>query len=129
MSLQSRLGKLERSCSADNLDLSKLTEDELKAQIFKSVEQLGIDSEKPANQITAKERKQLRRFLKDFQLEVSGHRSINEAIVTAGGVALNEIDPRTMQSKIVSGLYIAGELLDVDGNTSSRNTLDQVTIP
>ena len=54
---------------------------------------------------------------KDFRLEVTAHRPFEEAIVTAGGVALDEIDPRTMESRLVKGLYFAGEVLDIDANT------------
>jgi predicted Rossmann fold flavoprotein len=81
----------------------------------------GIEPEKLGNQITAAERKRLRLWLKDFQLEISGHRSFNEAIITAGGVALKEIDPRTMESRLVKGLYFAGEVLDIDADTGGYN--------
>jgi predicted flavoprotein YhiN len=63
----------------------------------------------------------LRKWLKDFRLEVTGHRGFEEAIVTAGGVALDEIDPRTMESRLVRGLYFAGEVLDLDANTGGFN--------
>ena len=73
------------------------------------------------SQITAVERRRLRHWLKDFRLDVSGHRSYDEAVVTAGGVDLREIDPRTMQSRLVKGLFFAGELLDIDGPTGGFN--------
>ena len=59
--------------------------------------------------------------LDHFRLEVTGHRPFEEAIVTAGGVALDEIDPRTMESRLVKGLYFAGEVLDIDANTGGFN--------
>jgi len=73
------------------------------------------------NQITTTERRKLRKWLKDFRLEVTGHRPFEEAIITAGGVNLKEIDPRTMESRLVKGLYFAGEVLDLDGPTGGYN--------
>ncbi len=69
---------------------------------------VGIPPDKVAHQITAQERARLRAWLKDFGLEVRGHRPLAEAIVTAGGVSLREIEPRTMESRLVEGLYFAG---------------------
>jgi predicted flavoprotein YhiN len=74
-----------------------------------------------ANQITAQERERMRVWLKDLRLDVTGYRSIVTAIVTAGGGNLNEIDPRTMQSRLVAGLYFAGEVLDLDADTGGYN--------
>ncbi|MDH7486923.1 MAG: NAD(P)/FAD-dependent oxidoreductase [Anaerolineae bacterium] len=85
------------------------------------VEQVGIPPHKAAHQITAQERERLRTWLKDFRLEVTGHRSFSEAIITAGGVDTREVDPRTMASRLVQGLYFAGEVLDVDGDTGGYN--------
>ena len=85
------------------------------------VELTGIDPEKSGNQITSDERKRLRLWLKDFQLEVTGYRSFSEAIITAGGVDLKEVDPRTMESRMVKGLYFAGEVLDIDADTGGYN--------
>ena len=59
--------------------------------------------------------------LKDFCLEVTGHRPFAEAIITAGGVDTREVDPRTMASRLVEGLYFAGEVLDVDADTGGYN--------
>jgi predicted Rossmann fold flavoprotein len=79
----------------------------------------------PANrcgyEITAKERKRLRNWLKDFRLEVTGHRPFAEALVTAGGVDTREIDPRTMESRITRGLFFAGEILDLQADTGGYN--------
>ncbi len=75
----------------------------------------------PACQVNAKERRRLRLWLKDFRLEVSGFRPFTEAIITAGGVDTREINPRIMESKLIKGLYLAGELLDVQGDTGGYN--------
>lgn len=80
-----------------------------------------LDPEKPANQITGEERGRLRTWLKAFKLEVTGHHSFNHAIITAGGVDLREVDPGMMQSRLVSGLYFAGEVLDLDADTGGYN--------
>ncbi|MBI5959553.1 MAG: NAD(P)/FAD-dependent oxidoreductase [Chloroflexi bacterium] len=85
------------------------------------IEITRIPADKVARQITAPERKKLRMWLKDFHFEITRARSFHEAIVTAGGVALNEIDPRTMQSRLVEGLYFAGEVLDLDADTGGYN--------
>jgi len=82
---------------------------------------IGIDPETKAGQLSSKERGVLRRWLKNFRLEVTGYRSFEEAIVTAGGVDTREVDPRTMESKKTNGLYLAGELLDIQGDTGGYN--------
>ncbi len=81
----------------------------------------SISPYKMGHQVTAQERKRLRTWLKDFRLEVTGHRPLAEAIITAGGVDVQEIDPRTMASRLVDGLYFAGEVLDVDADTGGYN--------
>ena len=81
----------------------------------------GIPPDKMAHQITSEERQRLRTWLKDFRLEVTGHRPFTEAIITAGGVDTREVDPRTMASRLVEGLYFAGEVLDVDADTGGYN--------
>jgi predicted Rossmann fold flavoprotein len=73
------------------------------------------------HQITAQHRKQLRVWLKDFRLDVTGYRSFAEAIITAGGVTTKEINPRTMASRLIEGLYIVGEVIDIDGDTGGYN--------
>lgn len=85
------------------------------------VEQNVIPAEKICAEITAKERHRLLVWLKDFRFEVVGSLPLEAAIITAGGVALNEIDPRSMQSKLVAGLYFAGEVLDVNADTGGYN--------
>ncbi len=80
-----------------------------------------LDPEKPIHQVTAEERGRLRDALKHLVLTVTRTRPIAEAIVTAGGVSVKEIDPKTMESKLVPGLYFAGELVDVDAFTGGYN--------
>ena len=77
--------------------------------------------EKPIHQVTAEERGRLGDALKHLVLTVTKTRPIAEAIVTAGGVSVKEIDPKTMESKLVPGLYFAGELVDVDAVTGGYN--------
>lgn len=81
----------------------------------------GINPHQECNQINRAERKQLGHLLKNLTVTVSGTRPIEEAIVTAGGVDVNQVNPRTMESKLVKGLYFAGEVLDVDGYTGGYN--------
>lgn len=80
-----------------------------------------IPEEKPVNQITKAERRVLVKLLKAFTLEITGSRPISEAIVTVGGVCTDEINPSTMESKLVKGLYFAGEVIDVDAYTGGFN--------
>lgn len=84
-------------------------------------ELVRIPLDKTCGQITAKERRRLLHWLKNFYLDITGHRPIAMAIITAGGVNLDEVDPRTMQSKLVEGLYFAGEVLDLDADTGGYN--------
>jgi predicted Rossmann fold flavoprotein len=81
----------------------------------------NLAATKPAGQILTEERKRLRQWMKDLKFTVTGHRPLEEAIVTAGGVNLKEIEAKTMESKIVKNLYIAGELLDLHGDTGGYN--------
>ena len=85
------------------------------------IEQTEIPAAKACHQITAKERKRLRNWLKDFRLMITGHRSFRQAIVTAGGVDTREVNPRTMASNLIAGLYFAGEVLDIDADTGGYN--------
>ncbi|MGN0108204.1 MAG: NAD(P)/FAD-dependent oxidoreductase [Hominilimicola sp.] len=81
----------------------------------------GIDAHKAVNEITREERSELVRLLKHFPLTAVGVRPVEEAIVTSGGVKVSEINPSTMESKLVKGLYFAGEVIDVDGYTGGYN--------
>lgn len=80
-----------------------------------------IDEDKFINQVTKEERQRLLHVLKHFVVTITGTRPLAEAIVTAGGVSIKEIDPKTMASKLVKGLYFAGEVMDVDGYTGGYN--------
>ena len=85
------------------------------------VELSGIAPEEKVHSITRDERKRLVNLLKDFKLEIDGPSPIAEAIITSGGVATSEINPKTMASKIVGGLYFAGEIMDLDAYTGGFN--------
>ncbi len=85
------------------------------------LELLGLEHDKPAHQITGKERKEIRKLMKDFRFDVVGTRSFREAIITAGGVNLNEINPKDMCSKQHYNLYFAGEVIDLDAQTGGYN--------
>ncbi len=80
-----------------------------------------IDPCKKANRITSQERNVLLHLLKEMPMEVEGLLGFDKAIVTSGGISLSEIDPRTMQSKIIPNLYFAGEMIDLDGPTGGYN--------
>ncbi len=80
-----------------------------------------IHPEKPVNQITKEERKNLVGVMKGLELTIKGSRPISEAIVTSGGVSTDEINPTTMESKLIKGLFFAGEIIDVDGYTGGYN--------
>ena len=81
----------------------------------------GIDPRKKVNSITREERERMVHVLKGIRVGLIGFRPIEEAIVTRGGVSVKEVDPKTMQSKLVEGLYFAGEVLDVDAYTGGFN--------
>ncbi|MCL6560569.1 MAG: aminoacetone oxidase family FAD-binding enzyme, partial [Firmicutes bacterium] len=81
----------------------------------------GVDLNKKVSQITRAERERLLQTLKSLQLTVKGTRPVNEAIVTGGGVDTKEINPSTLESKIIKGLYFAGEIIDVDALTGGYN--------
>ncbi len=85
------------------------------------IEQTDIASDKRGNQITVAERMRLRRWLKDLRFEIQGYRGYDKAIVTSGGIDLKEINPRTMESKIILSLFFAGEVIDIDGDTGGYN--------
>ncbi len=85
------------------------------------LEQTRISSDLMGALVSAKQRKKLLEFLKGYSIRLTGYRPFSEAIVTMGGVSVDEINQKTMESKLVSGLYIAGELLDLDGPTGGYN--------
>jgi predicted Rossmann fold flavoprotein len=81
----------------------------------------GISPEKPGHQITATERRRLHNLLHDFRLTIVGHRPLDEAIVTAGGVDTGEVHPKTMASRLVRGIHFAGEVLNIQADTGGYN--------
>jgi predicted Rossmann fold flavoprotein len=81
----------------------------------------GIDPRKKVNSVTKEERAKLVSVLKCFKVKLAGFRPISEAIVTKGGVSVKEINPKTMESKLVGGLYFAGEVIDLDAYTGGYN--------
>ena len=82
---------------------------------------LDIDPEMQANSLTRQKRRALVELLKAFRVEITGKRPVSEAIITSGGVKVSEIDPKTMESKKVPGLYFAGEVIDCDAYTGGFN--------
>ncbi|WP_105616084.1 BaiN/RdsA family NAD(P)/FAD-dependent oxidoreductase [Vallitalea okinawensis] len=85
------------------------------------IERSGIDPAKKVNTITKEERLKLLALIKSFDLTITGARSIKEAIITSGGINVKEVDPHSMESKKIKGLYFAGEVLDVDALTGGYN--------
>ena len=85
------------------------------------IRKTGINPEKKVNEITKEERKKIVQELKHFSIHLKGFRPIEEAIITSGGINVKEINPKTMESKIVTGLCFAGEIIDVDAYTGGFN--------
>lgn len=83
--------------------------------------ELKINAEKNSSQVTAEERQKIIKLLKCFKLNISGSLPVEEAMVTMGGVSLKDINPRTMESRIIKSLYFAGEVIDVDADTGGFN--------
>jgi predicted Rossmann fold flavoprotein len=82
---------------------------------------LEIDPQMQANSLNKQQRRALVELLKGFSLDITGKRPVAEAIITSGGIKVSEIDPKTMESKLVSGLYFAGEIIDCDAYTGGFN--------
>ena len=94
----------------------------LPAKLISTIIDLShIDPEKPVHQITKEERLRLLQELQHLTFTITATRPISEAIVTAGGVNTKEINPKTMESRLVAGLYFAGEVIDIDGYTGGFN--------
>lgn len=115
--------RLERDCSSRaGEQLASVLRGLLpKEMVPVCLEATAIDPKKAAGQLSDHERGKLRTWLKDFRLEITGYRSFDEALVTAGGVDLREIEPRAMESRKLKGLFIAGELLDLHADTGGYN--------
>lgn len=85
------------------------------------IEKSEINPDKKVNEINKKERHKLVDLLKNFEVTIRNFRTIDEAIITSGGISIKEINPKTMESKLVEGLYFAGEIIDVDAYTGGFN--------
>lgn len=81
----------------------------------------NVDPDKRVNEITKEERERFVQTIKHLELTITGLRDYNEAVITKGGVATNEVSPSTLESKLVRGLYFAGEVLDLDALTGGFN--------
>ena len=105
-----------------NKEFKNSLDELLPKKIIDSVIHLSrIDKYKRVNEITKEERHYLITLLKNFEVTILGFRPVEEAIVTAGGINIKEINPKTMESKLVKGLYFAGEIIDVDAYTGGFN--------
>ena len=98
--------------------LDKLLPQKLISEV---IEKTKIDPEKQVNSITKQERAKLINTLKNFEITIKNFRKIEDAIITCGGINIKEINPKTMESKIIKGLYFAGEIIDVDSYTGGFN--------
>jgi predicted Rossmann fold flavoprotein len=85
------------------------------------VELSGIPAEKPGHQINSGDRDRLAKLLKSWRFNIKGSLPMSAAMVTAGGISLKEIDPQTMASKMIKGLYFCGEVMDIDADTGGYN--------
>ncbi len=123
LSLEQMDRRIQRDFEKNSRKQFKNSLDELlpKSLIPVVIEQCNISEEKQVNQITRQERINLASILLGLTLTIKKSRSIKEAIVTRGGVNVKEVNPRTMESKIVKGLYFAGEVLDIDAYTGGFN--------
>ena len=102
--------------------ISSIMKEYLPAKMIEPfIELTGIDNEKLAHQITASEREKVVELLKAFRFSIKSPLPLEKAIVTAGGVSLDEIDQRTMASKLIRGLYFCGEVMDIDADTGGYN--------
>lgn len=108
--------------AAPNRKLKTILKDLLPSKLIDvCLDLTSLDPDKTGNQITVKDRQALIKWLKDFRISISEHAPLDQAIVTSGGVNLKEIDPRTMQSKLISNLFFAGEVIDLDADTGGYN--------
>jgi len=84
-------------------------------------DETDINPDKEGHQVTSKERRRIKMFMKELTFQVKGYRSFKEAVITAGGIPTSEIDSKTMCSKLVNNMYFAGEVIDLDGDTGGFN--------
>ena len=105
-----------------NREFKNSLDDLLPQKIIRVIVEISkIDPEKKVNEITRDERIYLGELIKNFKLTISKFRPVEEAIVTSGGIDVKEINPKTMESKIIKNLYFAGEIIDVDAYTGGFN--------
>ena len=113
--------RLIRDLSAKKYFRNYLPELLPRAMIPVLIQLSGIPAQLPVNRITAPQRRRIVELLRDLRLTITSLRPPDEAMVTAGGVDIREIDPRTMESKLVRGLYFVGEVIDIDATTGGYN--------
>lgn len=115
--------RIQRDFSANkNKEFKNSLDDLLPQKLIPVIVVLsGIDEDKKVNEVTKEERLKLVELLKKFNVTISGFRPLEEGIITAGGISVKEINPKTMESKIVEGLFFAGEIIDVDAYTGGFN--------
>jgi predicted Rossmann fold flavoprotein len=115
--------RLQRDVNENGkLQLKKLFKQWLPLQLIDfMLNKLQIDGNKPAHQLTGKERRRIRILFKDLRFKISGYRPYKEAIITAGGISTKDINSKTMESKIIENLFFAGELIDLDAETGGYN--------
>ena len=89
--------------------------------LFPFCDYVKCDPDKFCNQVSGAERKQIFKGLREMRFIVTGNTGWNDAIITSGGIVLKEVNPSTMESKLISGLYFAGEILDLDAATGGYN--------
>ena len=105
-----------------NKEFKNSLRDLLPNKLIKTIiEKSNINPSKKVNEITKEERKNLAKLLKSFNLQISSFRPIEEAIITSGGINIKEIKPKTMELKIIDGLYLSGDIIDVDSYTGGFN--------
>ena len=115
--------RIQRDFSEEqNKDFSNSLDKLLPKSIIPTVVSLScIEPDKKVNQISREERSRLCRTVKNFTMHITSFRPIEEAVITAGGVSVKEINPSTMESKVINGLFFAGEIIDVDAYTGGFN--------
>jgi hypothetical protein len=115
--------RLQRDFNAySKRTFQNLLKELLPQKMIETIVQLSdIPADKPGHQINAKERNKLAKLLKSLRFDIKGSLPLSAAMVTAGGVSLKEIDPQTMASKLVKGLYFCGEVMDIDADTGGFN--------
>ena len=120
---QEQLGKrLQKDFNDQQRKIATIWKDYLPAKMVGPLAALsGVDENKPANQVSAAEREKIIDVLKALRFNIQAPLPLAKAIVTAGGVALDDIDPRTLMSKKVPGFYFCGEVMDIDADTGGYN--------